>query len=130
MNAGLIITHTSTLKTGMAFYNGALWTPERGAQSALSHLAKTPADAVQAFLTRWPGIAWLSGPAATKRLAIRFCLAYRKRAPGGGRKKTAIEAKAVYVPVWMTPPGRDRLDFLRGKRPRGAFIEAHLPLMK
>lgn len=127
MNQGLILTHANTLPNGLKLFVGVLWT--NGGQSvSLSRLCESPAAAVQVFLQRYgPGVKWLSGPASSKKLASAFSLEHRKRAPGGGRKKTASADKAVYVPVWMTPAGKERLDKHRGKIPRGAYVEGLLP---
>jgi hypothetical protein len=117
MKPGLILTHTSTLENGMKFFDGALWLPDRGAMSAIAHLCKNRADAVQHFIryyaktTTTPAttnIAWLSGPAATPRLAKKFNLEYRKRAPGGGRKALPEDADHTdnRVSLWLTKAGK------------------------
>jgi hypothetical protein len=110
MKPGLILTHTSTLSNGLKFFDGALWMPERGALSGIAALVKTPAEAVKHFVVQYyssPKIAWLSGPAATPRLAKKFNLEYRKRAPGGGRKALPEDAeRAKPVTIWLKKAGK------------------------
>ena len=126
-NQGLILTLASTMPNGLKLFVGVLWT--NGGQSvSLSRVAESPAAAVQTFLQRYgQGVKWLSGPASSKKLASAFGLEHRKRAPGAGRKKTPTGAKAISVPMWMTPSGKDRLDKHRGKVPRGQYVEGLIP---
>ena len=126
-NQGLILTLASTMPNGLKLFVGVLWT-DGGASVSLSRLCESPAAAVQVFLQRYgPGVKWLSGPASSKKLAAAFGLEHRKRAPGGGRKKSASGQKSVSVPVWLTPAGKERLDRHRGKIPRGTYVEGLLP---
>jgi hypothetical protein len=127
MKNGLIITQTSRkLPNGLTFFDGQLWTPER-TLSALSPLVKSAEDAVAAFLDYYDAsrIGWLSGAVATKALARKFGLEYRKRAPGAGRPKKEPGKKAVFVGGWMAPdevPTVDAAQRKIGARSRGAAI--------
>jgi hypothetical protein len=129
MNRGLLLYHSGAVNACLDLFELRVW--ESGVpHPTVPKVAPKAEDAIRSFNPHAQNITWLSGPAATRKLAKAVGLEFRKRAPGGGRKKAEPGHKVVYVPVWMTPAGLIRLDFLRGKRARGAFIEAHLALMK
>jgi hypothetical protein len=104
MNRGLIITHTRTMANRLLVFTAYI--KHDGAETPLAPVICRNAEELltQYIDLKFFGITYLSGPAATKSLAKKFGLKYRKRAPGAGRPKLTIEAKAKQVTIWLTDP--------------------------
>lgn len=128
MNPGLMLYHQGAINAHLDSFELVVFDPQKSPphQPGVFKLASSAEEAIRAFCPAAYGITWLSGPAATKKLAKAFGLQLRKRAPGGGRRKKKEGDKSIEIPIWMTPAGFDKLELRRGKVPRGKFVESLL----
>lgn len=103
--------------------------------SGIEALGRCVESAFLRATAKAPNLAvWISGNAASKRLARRYGLQYRRNRPGAGRPKTPPEAKAELVTISprLSPAGKTLLDALCQARDesQGQVIEAGLEALK
>jgi len=103
VNRGIIITHERTMTGGLRLF-ALEYRPSRKPDGS-TDITRIFDDNVTSALKSpsLVGIAWLSGPAATPRLAKKFNLEYRRRAPGAGRPAMDPKEKTKQFPLWMKP---------------------------
>lgn len=109
-HVGLIIRKVP-VTDGLAKYLFTVW---RDGEEIPLKTAPVTASVEWAFTSIWPlareyGPGWVSGRAATVKLARAMGLAHRKRAPGAGRKPLEGVEERVRLAVWVKKSTRTRL---------------------
>lgn len=132
MSAGIIITSGDPVGVLTKYYARCL--SGTGVQlGAASGTYASAAEATEKFVAHYRGsvgvLGWVAGTGADKRTTQRLKLAYRVRAPGGGRpaKEPSEKSEAFTVQLKPAEIARIKAAAERNNRAYGVEIAARFP---